>query len=122
MVEGSQIDWANHANNLEYQITEILAFDEAVKVVMDWINAHPMRKQQTLFMVVADHDTGGLAITGPKDRLSNAGEYVEQSWVSESGHTAQDTVIWSQGPGSHKLARSLDNTDLYWVMKEVLRL
>lgn len=119
MVEGSQVDWANHANDLEYQITEMLAFDEAVKVVLDWINAHPERKRQTLFIVTSDHETGGFAVTGPKTRLAEAGEFVEDCW-STFTHTAEDTLIWSQGPGSSKLGKSLDNTDLYWVMKEAL--
>jgi alkaline phosphatase len=120
MVEGSQIDWANHGNDLEYQITEILAFDQAVKVVLDWIDARPHRRRQTLLIVVSDHDTGGFAITGPTNRLAEAGGFVQGNWVS-FGHTAQDTIVWSQGPGSHKLARPLDNTDLYLVMKTALQ-
>jgi len=34
LVEASQVDWANHANDLGYQIAEILALDEAVGVVL----------------------------------------------------------------------------------------
>lgn len=36
-------------------------------------------------------------------------------------HTAVDTIIYSQGPGSEKLNAALDNTELYDVMKNVLR-
>jgi alkaline phosphatase len=44
MVEGAQIDWRNHGNKIKGQIAEILAFDEAVENVMDWVNASPERK------------------------------------------------------------------------------
>ena len=64
MVEGSQIDWANHANRLDVSLGgatllgEVLAFDEAVKVVLDWTRAQPGRHDNTLLVVAADHDCG----------------------------------------------------------------
>ncbi|MCL4475328.1 MAG: alkaline phosphatase [Nitrospirae bacterium] len=118
MIEGSQIDWGNHANNLQYQIGETLAFDEAVKVVLDWINARQERKEHTLLIVVPDHETGGFAINGNED-VPALGQFVP-GWTT-SGHTGTDTVIWSQGPGSHTLGRALDNTNLYWIMRESLK-
>ncbi len=118
MVEGSQVDGANHVNNMSYQINEVLAFDEAVKIVLDWINANPERKENTLLIVVPDHDTGGFAINGPYN-LIRAGEYVIPGWTTR-GHTGVDTIIWSQGPGSQPLGRALDNTDLYRVMVKSL--
>jgi len=119
MVEGSQIDWANHDNNLKYQISETLAFDEAVEVVLNWVNQRPARKNNTLIIIVADHDCGGFAVNGPYGTLSIAGDLVEDGWTS-GDHTAGNTIVWSQGPGSAALGRALDNTDLYFVMKEVL--
>lgn len=119
MVEGSQVDWANHANDLTYQIGETLAFDDAVKVVQDWINANPDRKANTLLIIVPDHETGGFAINGP-DRLLNAGEYVSTGWT-RLDHTGVDTIIWSQGPGSKALGRAIDNTEIYGVMAKVLK-
>jgi len=62
MVEGSRVDWANHANRFEYQLGEVLAFDDAVETVLNWINEKPLRKQETLIIVVADHDCGGFAV------------------------------------------------------------
>ncbi len=118
MIEGSQVDWANHANDLKYQLGETLAFDEAVKVVLDWTNANPERKEHTLLIIVPDHETGGFAINGP-DRLLKAGESVTAAWTSGE-HTGVDTIIWSQGPGSKALGRAVDNTDLYGVMAKAL--
>ncbi|HIJ79212.1 MAG: alkaline phosphatase [Desulfobulbaceae bacterium] len=120
MVEGSQIDWANHDNNYEYQLGEMLAFDQAVKTVQDWIMAAPQRRQDTLLIVVADHDTGGFAVNGPYGTLSDAGDMVEAGWTT-GGHTAGDTIIWSQGPGSRELGESLDNTDLFHIMKKAMK-
>jgi alkaline phosphatase len=119
MVEGSQIDWAGHGNALEYQMAEMLAFDEAVEVVQEWLDERPARKHRTLVVVVGDHDTGGFGVNGPYGSLSEQGDLVEDGWTS-GGHTAVDTVIWSQGPGSRLLGGPVDNTDLFGVMKKAM--
>ena len=36
MIEGSQIDWAGHGNNVEYMITEMNDFEQTVRSVMDY--------------------------------------------------------------------------------------
>jgi len=120
LVEGSQIDWASHRNDVAYQIGEALAFDEAVKVVLDWINEKPNRRQNTLVIISADHETGGFAISGARGRKYKRGDIVDHGWTSK-GHTAEDMLIWSQGPGSRYLGRAVDNTDLYKVMLKVLK-
>jgi alkaline phosphatase len=120
LVEGSQIDWASHRNDVAYLIGETLAFDESVKVVLDWINEKPNRRQNTLVVISADHETGGFAISGAKGEKYKRGDVVAHGWTS-TGHTAEDTVIWSQGPGSQYLGRALDNTDLYKVMLKVMK-
>jgi len=119
MVEGSQVDWANHAKDYPYQLGEMVAFDDAVKVVRDWIGADPDRRENTLLIVVADHDTGGFAINGPQTALLEAGGKVEPGWTT-GNHTGVDTLIWSAGPGSESLTRALDNTELYGVMVRAL--
>lgn len=120
LVEGSQIDWASHHNDVAYQIAETLAFDQAVKVILDWITEKPNRKQNTLVIISADHETGGFAISGAGGRKYKRGDIVAHGWAS-IGHTAEDVVIWSQGPGSQYLGRGVDNTDLYKVMRQVLK-
>jgi alkaline phosphatase len=58
MVEGSQVDWAGHANDPIYEVSDFLAFDEAVKVAVDFakVDGH------TLVIVFPDHNTGGMTI------------------------------------------------------------
>jgi len=121
LVEGSQVDWRNHDNDTAGMIAEVLAFDAAVTVVTKqleaWLIDPKTRKLGTLLMVVSDHETGGFAITGPDGQTANTGMIVESAWISKH-HTGEDTVVWSQGPGSSKLSRAIDNTDLFQVMKE----
>jgi alkaline phosphatase len=118
VVEGSQIDWAGHANDLHYLTAEMLGFDEAVGVVLDWVGESPRRERQTLIIIVGDHETGGMMINGPYGTLNGPGEFIEAGWTS-GGHTAQDTIIWAQGPLADRLG-AVDNTDLYQVMLDAM--
>lgn len=59
MVEGGKIDWANHANDAATSIYDTIAFDDSVKVALDFYNAHP---KDTLILVTADHECGGMTI------------------------------------------------------------
>jgi alkaline phosphatase len=58
MVEGGQIDWVEHGNDVASVLHEVLEFDQALGVVMAFGEKNP----DTLVIVTADHDTGGLAI------------------------------------------------------------
>lgn len=58
LVEGGRIDHAGHAHDAAGVVAETAAFDEAVRVVLDWQAAH----RETLVALTADHATGGLAI------------------------------------------------------------
>lgn len=58
MVEGSQIDWAGHDNDPLYAMTDTEAFEEAVKVAIDYAKVN----EDTLVVMVGDHDTGGMAV------------------------------------------------------------
>ena len=62
MVEGSQIDWAAHANEPVALVHDIWAFDRAVAVAKEFADRHP----DTVVIVVADHGTGGVTF-GQKD-------------------------------------------------------
>ncbi len=59
MVEGGRIDYAGHANDAGTMLHEILDFDEAVGVGMEFQESHP----ETLLIVTADHGTGGFSFT-----------------------------------------------------------
>ncbi len=72
MVEGGNIDHALHGNDGGTTIIEILNFDEAIKIAYNFYLAHP---DETLILVTADHDTGGMGMgmkyKAPLEKLSH---------------------------------------------------
>lgn len=58
MVEGGKIDWACHGNDGVTTINEIIAFNQAVEVALDFYEKYP---EETLIIVTADHETGGFS-------------------------------------------------------------
>ncbi|WP_048137877.1 MULTISPECIES: alkaline phosphatase [unclassified Methanosarcina] len=63
MVEGSQVDWGDHTNDPIYAVTSFLAFDEAVKVAVDFAE----KDGHTLVLAFPDHNTGGMIIGSYSD-------------------------------------------------------
>ena len=61
MIEGGHIDYALHNNDLTASFEEINDMDRSVKLVLDFYEKHP---KETLIVVVADHETGGLSLGG----------------------------------------------------------
>ncbi len=59
MVEGGKIDWANHSNDATTCIHDIIDFDNAIGVALEFYKKHP---NNTLIVVAADHETGGLSL------------------------------------------------------------
>ncbi len=59
MCEGGKIDWSGHANDAATSIHETIAFSDAVQVAVDFAAEHP---DETLIIVTADHETGGMTI------------------------------------------------------------
>ena len=63
MVEGGKMDWACHLNDAASLVHDIEAFDKAVKVAISFAEKH---SKETLIVVLADHETGGMSIDGGK--------------------------------------------------------
>ena len=59
MVEGGMIDYASHGNDAATAFGEVIAMDEALRVAYAFYQAHP---DETLIVVTADHETGGMAL------------------------------------------------------------
>jgi alkaline phosphatase len=59
MVEGGKVDWACHANDARTVFDEMVAFDDAIGVALEFLKKHP---RETLIVVTGDHETGGLSI------------------------------------------------------------
>jgi alkaline phosphatase len=68
MVEGGKIDWACHGNDAAATIQEVISFDKAVENAYSFYMKHP---DETLIIVTADHETGGLALGNYKTKYSS---------------------------------------------------
>jgi len=71
MVEGSKVDWAAHANDPVGIVTDIIAFDKACKVALDFAKGN----KDTVVVVVSDHGNSGFSIgnkatTGSYDKTN----------------------------------------------------
>ena len=60
MVEGSQIDWAGHANDAAWAMSDTAAFEKAVQAAIDFAQ----KDGETLIVIAGDHDTGGMSVGG----------------------------------------------------------
>jgi alkaline phosphatase len=108
MVEGSMIDWGGHANDVAYVTREMLDFDKAIGVALEYAAKH----KNTLVIVTADHETGGL---------SNMGKDIEKGNVkgafSTGGHTGIMVPVFAFGPGAEQFRGIYENTDIFKKIK-----
>ncbi len=66
MVEGGKIDWACHGNDLATAFNEVVDMDNAVRVAYEFYKKHP---KETLIVISADHETGGMGLGTGKYEL-----------------------------------------------------
>ena len=109
MTEGSQIDWAGHSNDVEYMIREFKDFDLTIKDLINFVSAN----KDTLLLITADHETGGLQLMKQKDD-----SFIVQ-WGTGS-HTGVPVGVYAYGPGSQNFSGVMDNTDIFYKILEVL--
>ncbi len=107
VAEGGLIDWGSHENSAEKTRGEVEDFDEAVAEALEFYKEHPA---ETLIIVTADHETGGLSF----DSNGTA------QW-SSGGHTAADVPIYAIGVGAENFSGKMDNTDVPRKIRELLK-
>ncbi len=112
MIEGSQIDWACHKNNGEQAVQEMLDFDNAIGEVLQFAQ----QDGNTLVIVTADHETGGMALLRGSDKKELKIKF------STLNHTATLVPVFAYGPGAEAFSGVYDNTDLHAKMKALLQL
>jgi alkaline phosphatase len=140
MVEESAIDRMAHRNNAPLMLKAVLELDRAVQVAL----AFATRVPDTLVVVTADHECGGLAVAGSEDQpypyepggglldtmlagedgpfpIADAGHGFVVGWAT-TGHTAAPVPITSSGPGGERLTGSIENTDLFHAMTDAMDL
>ena len=105
MAEGGKIDYASHANDGGTVLREVIDFDNAIKLAYEFYLQHP---DETLIVVTADHETGGMAL-GNSDYVLNLKVLAEQQCSSD--------LLSDQLSALHKKA----GTNLTWEqVKEVI--
>jgi len=72
-IEAGRIDHANHDNDPGASLWEILAADEALKLVREFVDRTP----DTLMIMASDHATGGQAMYGTGPRYGHSTEAFE---------------------------------------------
>ncbi|WGL15717.1 alkaline phosphatase [Microbulbifer bruguierae] len=114
MIEGSQIDWCGHANDIACAMREMDDFAHSIQIVEKFVEENP----DTLLVITADHSTGGLSLAADKEYLwrteviaqqqhslaafsrnLHKDADVEKSWRENFGYPlqAQDLVALKEG-------------------------
>lgn len=100
MMEGGRIDNACHANDPGAYIQEMLDFDEAIKVAYDFYLKH---KKETLIVITADHETGGLTLSNGQYRTNlkvlqhqNMSKDAFTAHLEQMGREIGDILTWEE--------------------------
>ena len=109
MTEGSQIDWAAHDNNANEMIAEFRDFDLTIKDLINFVT----QNKETLLIITADHETGGLQILKQED------DSVIVQWGTGS-HTSIPVGVYTYGPAAELFNGVMDNTDIHQKMLEAI--
>ena len=113
MVEGSDIDHLAHQNNTPGVVMKSLDFDKAIGAVLKFAASN----KQTLIIVTADHETGGMTI--------NDGNYKNGKVTAKftsGGHTGVAVPVYAFGPGADQFTGFMENTDIAKKMMKLLGL
>ncbi len=131
MCEGGKIDRTAHNNAVMATVMEIIEFDDAIKVALDFYREHP---DETLIVVTADHETGGISLgmgernidwkkledrwieTKGMEKLSRKENYefsksARIGWT-DRGHTGGHVPVFAIGKGAEKFCGRMDNTEI----------
>ena len=104
MQEGSQIDDGGHGNKLPIVATEVMDLDQVVGKAMEFADSNG----ETLVIVIADHETGGLTLTSGDIKK----RYVSGHF-STNDHTALPVPVFAYGPGSQLFTGVYENTEVF---------
>ncbi len=108
MVEGSQIDWAGHANDATSLIREVLDFDTVIDEALDFAE----KDGNTLVIVTADHETGGFSLSASSNFGRSDYNIVTPSF-STKNHSTSLIPIFAFGPGAELFQGVYDNNEVF---------
>lgn len=112
MIEGGNIDWAAHANDGGAVIKEILNFQDAVNVAYQFYLRHP---DETLIVITADHDTGGMAYGRNGMKVADIG-YADFQRISKDvfGEWTRNWGSRTENPSWDEMEKTLREKLGFW--------
>lgn len=150
MIEGGDIDWANHANDYEWNLGAWHNFDLACRKVADLVTAghNGMSWSNTVMIIATDHGNSymrlnkyyGMGVRPPEDErlmvrnstlVPNLDANVGVRW-SSTKHTNELVTLYAKGPEAalnklrqhegawHQGTRIIDNTHIFFAMCDML--
>jgi len=123
MVEEEAIDEMSHRNNARRTLQAGEALDDSVAVARRYAATHP----DTLVLVTADHETGGLTVEDAADTTDEGGDTSTEDgpfpvpgakqalavdWTT-SEHTGADVPLTAEGPGAGLFAGVYEDTAIH---------
>lgn len=112
MVEGAKIDYAGHSRCLPGSVIEMLSFDLAVAEALKFDDENG----QTLVVVTADHETGGLVLLDGDEQSGRImGVYTTDD------HTPAMLPVFAYGPGADRFCGTYLNTEIARRIRELTR-
>lgn len=114
MVEGSDIDTYSHKTNMDKTLTELIDFDDAVKIAKQYVDEN----SDSLLIVTADHETGGLSLDGIKYEK----QLTDDLFKMGGQHTNAEVLVYAYGKEAEMLTKYdvIDNTSIYKFIKQAL--
>lgn len=121
MIEGSYIDWGGHAKMANRVIEETLDFDRAIGVAIGYVKKHP----NTLLIVTADHETGGISLgkhyeKDPKTGKRNEVPLSVQVDFNSDQHTATLVPVLAMGKHAELFSGVYANSSIYHKIVQAL--
>ncbi len=110
MVEGSQIDWALHANETNWLKAELLDFDATVAAALRFAQ----QNGETLVIVTGDHECGGMGLIPANNTKGFDVAYTARL------HSASMVPVFAYGPQARLFSGLYENTDIYFKMWQAL--
>lgn len=108
LVEQEGTDSYSHINDLALMVDALIELEEAVNTAVDWAGD----RDDTLILVTADHETGGLRIV----QDNGPGTLPDVEWEAGTGHTARPVSIYARGPRAAQVGLVNDVVDLHRVI------
>lgn len=106
MVHEQDPDNGGHAHSRTLVANGVLSLASAFDATWNWAQSHP----DTLLLVTADHETGGLTVV---ENLG-VGNLPAVTWGA-SGHTQTAVDVYAFGPGARLVQGEMENTDIFRV-------